>query len=94
MPRGKVQRVIDGDTVVLEDDTRVRLAGVDAPERKREGGPAAKRELEDLIKDKTITYTEDSMSYGRVVGKIKVGPKDVNKEMVKRLKEIKKKSKK
>jgi len=27
-----VKRVIDGDTVVLADDTRVRLIGIDAPE--------------------------------------------------------------
>ena len=29
----KVDRVVDGDTIVLMDRTRVRLHGIDAPER-------------------------------------------------------------
>ncbi len=33
-----VDRVIDGDTLLLEDDRRVRLLGLDAPEMGRGGG--------------------------------------------------------
>jgi endonuclease YncB( thermonuclease family) len=36
----QVARVIDGDTVVLDDGTRVRLIGVDTPELARDGRPA------------------------------------------------------
>ena len=45
---GKVKRVVDEDTVVVESqgfDYRVRLAGIDAPERNQPWGEAATREL-------------------------------------------------
>lgn len=35
----KVDRVTDGDTIVLMDRTRVRLHGIDAPERDQPYGP-------------------------------------------------------
>lgn len=37
--RVPVQRVVDGDTLVLADHTRVRLIGVDTPETKRPETP-------------------------------------------------------
>ena len=37
----KVDRVTDGDTIVLMDRTRVRLHGIDAPERDQPYGPIA-----------------------------------------------------
>jgi hypothetical protein len=55
MPRGKVKEVVDGDTVILVDGTRIRLAGVDAPELRRKGGGAAKEELEGF--EKTVKGT-------------------------------------
>jgi len=94
MPRGRVKKVMDGDTVALEDGTKVRLSGVEAPELRRKGGSAAKRELEQLVKNKTITYIEEGRSYGRIVGTVRAGPKNINEEMIKRLKETSKKSKK
>jgi len=36
----RVRRVIDGDTLLLEDGTRVRLLGVDTPETKHPSQPA------------------------------------------------------
>ena len=35
----KVDRVVDGDTIVLMDKTRVRLHGIDTPERDQPYGP-------------------------------------------------------
>ena len=35
----KVRQVIDGDTLILADETRLRLIGLDAPELGREGRP-------------------------------------------------------
>ena len=42
----KVDRVVDGDTIVLMDRTRVRLHGIDAPERDQPYGPMATAALE------------------------------------------------
>ena len=41
----KVDRVIDGDTIVLMNGSRVRLEGIDAPERDQPYGPTARAAL-------------------------------------------------
>jgi len=81
MPKGKVKEVIDGDTVRLPYNKFVRLAGVDAPETGTKGAAAAKHKLEELVDDKTISYTKDAESYGRIVGTVKVRGKNVNQAM-------------
>lgn len=85
----KVTKVLDGDTIQGPKKTFVRLSGVDAPEMGNKGAAAAKHKLEDLVEKKTISYTEDSMSYGRIVGEVKAGSKSINKEMNKFLKKNK-----
>ncbi|NQU84019.1 MAG: thermonuclease family protein [Parcubacteria group bacterium] len=81
MPKIKILEVIDGDTIRGPRKTFIRLAGVDAPEKGSQGSAAATHKLEDLVLQKTISYTEEAQSYGRVVGEVKVGSKSVNKEM-------------
>ncbi len=81
MPKGKVKEVVDGDTVRLPYNKFIRLSGVDAPEKNQKGGSAATNELKKLVEDKTISYTEDARSYGRIVGTVKVGSKNVNNAM-------------
>ena len=44
-----VQRVIDGDTVVMASGERVRLIGVNAPERRKPLGPMATQCLKDIL---------------------------------------------
>lgn len=71
-----VRAVTDGDTLRCRDGTRVRLAGIDAPElpghcrRGRACAPgdpyAARRELQRLVAGRTITCRATGMSYGRV----------------------------
>ena len=66
----KVDRVIDGDTIVLMDRTRVRLHGIDAPERDQPYGPMATAALEYMVEksvyivdvDPTVTDAQ-SVSY-------------------------------
>ena len=66
--RGVVINVIDGDTVILLEKTpeqmrthRIRLEGIDAPERGQDGYEGAKKYLEKLIWGETVTvrYTEN-----------------------------------
>jgi endonuclease YncB( thermonuclease family) len=45
----KVQRIIDGDTFVLSTGERVRLIGIDTPERNEYYFQEAKGRLEELI---------------------------------------------
>ena len=54
----KVIGVIDGDTLVLENKTRLRLRHIDAPELEFCGGKEAKEYLENLLKGKKITIAE------------------------------------
>ena len=68
---GYVIKVYDGDTVTLEDKTRLRLYGIDAPELKQRGGKFARELLYDRIFNKKIEYEVISTDrYGRQVAKI------------------------
>lgn len=77
---GKAVSVADGDTLTVLDDAktqhRVRLAGIDAPERKQPFGTASRKHLADLVAGQQvrIEWTKRDR-YGRIVGKV-VLPKD------------------
>lgn len=45
----KVGRVIDGDTVVLDDGTRIRFVGIDAPEMDTQEGVYARYYLKNIL---------------------------------------------
>lgn len=86
---GRVVAVYDGDTVtVLEGSrrVRVRLAGIDAPERP--GQPyseASRRSLAELVAGKQIRIEASSRDhYGRPLGRLYVQTTDVNLEQVRR----------
>lgn len=71
---GKVVRVLDGDTIeVLQDNVpvRIRLANIDAPEKKQAFGRWSGGQLKKLIAGQvvTVTYTQTDR-YGRVIGRI------------------------
>lgn len=86
MAKGKVTRVPDGDTIKVKEGPYIRLAGVDAPEKRQKGFGEAKEDLKNLVMGKTVTYTEEAIDrYGRVVAKVKVGDKNINKIMERKL---------
>jgi endonuclease YncB( thermonuclease family) len=84
---GKVVAVADGDTITVLDDTKVqhkiRLAGIDAPERKQPFGQRAKEQLSDLVFGKTVQVeTEKVDRYRRQIGKVLIDGRDANLAMV------------
>jgi micrococcal nuclease len=84
---GKVVSIADGDTItVLTNDQqqyKVRLAEIDAPEKKQAYGTVAKNALAEKVFGETVTvqYTEKDR-YGRIVGYVKLNNRNINMEMV------------
>ena len=80
-----VTQVIDGDTITVEGGIRVRLIGIDAPERGERCYEEAKKHLEEMILYKEV-YLEkdvtDKDKYGRYLRYVWLGGKLVNAEMV------------
>lgn len=86
---GKVIGVADGDTITVLDADKVqhkiRLAGIDAPEKKQPFGQRSKESLNDLVFDKTVSVETDKRDrYGRNIGKVLVDGVDANLEQLKR----------
>ena len=84
---GKVVGVTDGDMIkILTSEwqqIKVRLYGIDAPEKKQPYGTVAKRYLSDLIVGKTVQREELGKDrYKRVLGIVYLGDKDVNEILV------------
>ena len=91
----KVLRIIDGDTVHVKDNMankiyKVRLLGIDAPEKNQNYGKQSASFLKEIIEEKYIkiistptknnTYTVDR--YNRVLGKIIFENQDINHLMI------------
>ena len=79
--RGKVVAVTDGDTIKVLDANRVqhkvRLSGIDAPERGQPFGNASRKNLASLVAGKDVRIeTSKKDRYGRVLGKVWVQPQD------------------
>ena len=66
----RVSRIVDGDTVYLKDGTKVRLHGIDTPERDQPYGKQATRALDGLIGRTVFVVEKDTDRYGRLVGVI------------------------
>lgn len=83
---GVVVKVLDGDTVdVLVDRTpvRVRLAEIDAPEKRQEFGTWSKQLLAGAIFRKTVVVKETGrVDRGRLIGTIYLDGRSINRMMV------------
>lgn len=87
--QGRVVGVADGDTITVLDASntqyKIRLAGIDAPEKQQPFGQVSKKSLSDLVYDKTVQVDWSKTDrYGRVVGKVLINDLDANLEQVKR----------
>ena len=86
---GKVVKIADGDTFTLlvnnHDQVKVRLDGIDAPEKKQAFGNKAKQYLSSMIWGTPVTVKVLKKDrYGRSIGKVSTSRfKDVNLEMIK-----------
>lgn len=85
---GKVVSVADGDTVTILSaariQTRVRLVGIDAPERAQAFGTRARLALAALAYQQQVSveYAKKDR-YGRILGKLLVKGVDANLEQIK-----------
>lgn len=85
---GKVVSIADGDTVTVltssNQQYKIRLNGIDAPEKAQPYGQASKQNLSALIGQKTVTVDWSKLDrYGRTIGKVTFAGKDINLEQIK-----------
>jgi micrococcal nuclease len=85
--RGQVTKVVDGDTLyVLDADQsryKIRLAGIDTPERAQPFGAKAKQYLLELVGGKPVEIVWSKRDrYGRIIGKVIYNDTDINLAMV------------
>lgn len=81
--QGRVVGVADGDTVTVLDANKVqhkiRLSGIDAPEKNQAFGQRSKDSLSDLVFNKQVRVeTAKTDRFGRAVGKVVVNGADAN----------------
>ncbi len=61
----RVARVVDGDTLVLDNGDRVRLKGASAPEHNEPWGSEATARLRQLVAGETVEVVRDSHDRGQ-----------------------------
>ncbi len=77
--QGTVVKIADGDTVTIVDDSgkkhRIRLAGIDAPEKDQPYGDVSTQGLNKLVSGRIVTIEYEKRDrYKRIVGKVLVDP--------------------
>lgn len=84
----KVIAVLDGDTVLIKRAkglVKIRLVGIDAPEKAQTFGETSKHSLYDMVMGKQVTIKSRAIDqYGRMVASINVNGLDVNAEQIRR----------
>jgi len=86
--QGKVVHVADGDTITVLDATntqhKIRLQGIDSPEKAQAFGQKSKQSLDRLVHSKQVTIEyQKKDKYGRTVGKVVFNDLDVCLEQIK-----------
>lgn len=84
---GKVVGIADGDTfTMLTQDNKqikIRLHGIDCPEKSQDFGQVAKKYLSELIFSKTVVVREmDIDRYGRTIGMVTISNLNVNEKLL------------
>ena len=86
--QGKVVGVADGDTITVLDATntqhKIRLQGIDAPEKAQPFGQKSKQSLSQMVQSKQVTVEyQKKDKYGRTLGKVLHNGTDVCLEQIK-----------
>lgn len=82
MPISVCTEVVDGDTFYTADRERIRLAGVNCPEKGQPGWERGKRALEELVLRKSVRYEGTARDqWGRLVAQVWVDRLNVNEAM-------------
>jgi len=83
---GKVVAVADGDTLTVLVDkvgVKIRLDGIDAPERAQAFGARSREKLSELVFGKTVrVVTKGKDRYGRTIGVVFIDGENVNAKMI------------
>ena len=84
----RVVGVSDGDTITVLDaqktQHKIRLAGIDAPEKNQDFGHRSKEHLSDLVYGMTVSLPDTKIDkYGRTVSRVLVGNTDAGLEQIK-----------
>ena len=82
-----VKEVVDGDTIILSDNSRVRLIGINTPEYGMYFYGEAREVLEAMVLGREVVLEKDISEvdkYGRLLGYVYTDDLFVNLEMVKR----------
>lgn len=80
-----VTRVIDGDTIVVENGEHIRYIGIDTPEKGRPYYSEAKKKNEKLVKGRRVRLEYDmgrADKYGRTLAYVYAGDIFVNEELL------------
>lgn len=86
---GKVISIADGDTITVLDSTerqhKIRLLGIDAPEKNQPFGNQSKQSLAEMVFSKMVVIDFNKRDkYKRIVGKVLLDGSDINLEQIKR----------
>ena len=85
--QGKVVGVSDGDTIsVMHNgkDEKIRIYGVDCPEKHQDFGQKAKKFTSSMVYGKMVEVEPVTTDrYGRTVGLVSVNGKSLNEELIK-----------
>ena len=85
---GVVVGIVDGDTLLVDSagtgfQTRLRLIEIDSPDRTQPWGARAKEALVDKVLRRQVRIAPNGEDrYGRILGKVYLGHRDINREMV------------
>jgi endonuclease YncB( thermonuclease family) len=86
---GRVVGISDGDTITVlaagNQQLKVRLDGIDAPESSQAFGAKSKQSLSELLYGRTVTVTGSKTDrYGRTVGNVSVDGRDIGLAQIER----------
>ncbi len=83
---GKVVSVIDGDKIIVlrnEQHVKIRLYGIDCPEKKQPYGKRAKQFTNDMVAGRNVEVKEVKQdSFAQIVGIVEAGGKCLNEELL------------